>query len=50
VRSRWFVGSTIIGATTMSQLAEDIDAFIELDAATLAEIAAIQVHFPNPSH
>jgi len=42
VRSRWFVGSTIIGATTMTQLAEDIDAFIDLDATTLAEIAAVQ--------
>jgi len=27
VYSRWFVASTIIGATTMAQLAEDIDAF-----------------------
>jgi aryl-alcohol dehydrogenase (NADP+) len=50
VRSRWFVGSTIIGATTMAQLAEDIDSFVDLDEATLAEIAAIQVHYPNPSH
>jgi len=50
VRSRWFVGSTIIGATSMAQLAEDIDAFVDLDASTLAEIAAIQVHYPNPSH
>jgi len=50
VRSRWFVGSTIIGATSMAQLAEDIDAFVDLDASTLAEIGAIQVHYPNPSH
>jgi aryl-alcohol dehydrogenase-like predicted oxidoreductase len=50
VRSRWFVGSTIIGATSTAQLAEDIDAFIDLDASTQEEIAAIQVHYPNPSH
>jgi aryl-alcohol dehydrogenase-like predicted oxidoreductase len=50
VRSRWFVGSTIIGATSTAQLAEDIDAFIDLDASTREEIAAIQVHYPNPSH
>ena len=50
VRSRWFVSSTIIGATSLAQLAEDIDAFIDLDASTLEEIAAIQVHYPNPSH
>jgi aryl-alcohol dehydrogenase (NADP+) len=50
VRSRWYVGSTIIGATTLDQLAEDIDAAqIALDAQTLAEIAAIHQHFPNPA-
>ena len=37
VKSRWFVGSTIIGATTMAQLVEDIAAAqFELDAETLA--------------
>jgi len=50
VKSRWFTRATIIGATSMAQLAEDIDAFVDLDASTLAEIAAIQVHYPNPSH
>jgi len=50
VRSRWYVGSTIIGATTLEQLAEDIDAAqVVLDAQTLAEIAAIQQHYPNPA-
>lgn len=50
VRSRWFVGVSIIGATTLAQLAEDIAAAqFELDAATLAEIAAIQARFPNPA-
>ena len=38
------------GATTVEQLAEDIESFVDLDAATLEEIAAIHVHYPNPSH
>jgi aryl-alcohol dehydrogenase-like predicted oxidoreductase len=50
VRSRWFVGASIIGATTPAQLAEDIAAAqFELDAETLADIAAIQARFPNPA-
>ena len=50
VRSRWFVGASLIGATTPAQLAEDIAAAqFELDAETLADIAAIQVRFPNPA-
>jgi aryl-alcohol dehydrogenase (NADP+) len=50
VRSRWFVGATIVGATTKAQLEEDIAAAqLELDADTLAEIAAIQQRFPNPA-
>jgi aryl-alcohol dehydrogenase-like predicted oxidoreductase len=50
VRSRWFLGAVIVGATTIAQLAEDIGAAqFELDAETLAEIAAIQAHYPNPA-
>ena len=50
VRSRWFVGASIIGATTMEQLEEDIAAAqFELDADTLAEIAAIQLRYPSPA-
>jgi aryl-alcohol dehydrogenase-like predicted oxidoreductase len=50
VKSRWFLGASIVGATSMAQLEEDIAAAqFELDADTLAEIAAIQVHFPNPA-
>jgi len=49
VNTRWFVGSTIIGATTLAQLDEDIAAgAIVLDADTLAAIAEVQVRFPNP--
>lgn len=46
-RSRWYVASTIIGATSMSQLKENIDAFdvelVKLDEETLAAVDA--VHF-----
>ena len=50
VRSRWYLGASIIGATTMAQLEEDIAAAqFELDAQTLADIAAIQVRYPNPA-
>ena len=50
VRSRWFMGASIVGATTLAQLAEDIAAAqVELDAGTLADIAAIQVRYPNPA-
>jgi aryl-alcohol dehydrogenase-like predicted oxidoreductase len=50
VRSRWYVGATIIGASTLQQLEQDIAAAqIELPAGTLTEIAAIQLRFPNPA-
>jgi aryl-alcohol dehydrogenase-like predicted oxidoreductase len=50
VSSRWFLGASIIGATTMAQLKEDIAAAqFELDAETLTEIRAIQARYPNPA-
>jgi len=50
VKSRWYLGASIIGATTMAQLEEDIAAAQkELDAATLVEIEAIQHRYPNPA-
>jgi aryl-alcohol dehydrogenase-like predicted oxidoreductase len=50
VKSRWFAGATIIGATSMPQLEEDIAAAqCDLDADTLAAIAAVQLRFPNPA-
>jgi aryl-alcohol dehydrogenase (NADP+) len=50
VRSRWFLGASIIGATSMVQLEEDVAAAqFELDAETLAEIRAIQQRYPNPA-
>ncbi len=50
VSSRWFLGASIIGATTMAQLEEDIAAAqLDLDAETLAEIRRIQARYPNPA-
>jgi aryl-alcohol dehydrogenase-like predicted oxidoreductase len=50
VRSRWHLGATIIGATSLAQLDEDIAAAqFDLDDGTLAEIAEIQLRYPNPA-
>jgi aryl-alcohol dehydrogenase-like predicted oxidoreductase len=50
VASRWFLGSSIIGATTMPQLKEDIAAAqVEVDQDTLTEIRAVQQRYPNPA-
>ncbi len=50
VKSRWFLGSSIIGATSMEQLIANIaDAQLVLSADVLAAIAAVQVRYPNPS-
>lgn len=50
VASRWFVGSSIIGATTMGQLKEDIAAAsLELDEDTLKAIRELQGRYPNPA-
>ena len=49
-KSRWYMGSVIIGATNMHQLKENIDAFdVELDAATLKEIDEVHVLHRNPN-
>ncbi len=50
VKSRWYLGATIIGATTIAQLEEDVAAAqFELDKETLAEIEKIHVRYPNPA-
>jgi aryl-alcohol dehydrogenase-like predicted oxidoreductase len=47
--SRWFVGSTIIGATTMEQLKENIDAAdVTLSAEVVEGINAIHARITNP--
>jgi aryl-alcohol dehydrogenase (NADP+) len=44
------VASTIIGATTMEQLKENIDsASIQLNAEILAEIDTVHAHYFNPA-
>ena len=50
VRSKWFVSSTVIGATTMEQLRQNIDSVdVELSADILREIEAIHARYPNPA-
>ncbi|WP_426163921.1 aldo/keto reductase [Pseudoduganella sp. R-34] len=47
--SRWFVASTIIGATTLAQLKENIDAFdVRLSPEVVAAVDAIHARLPNP--
>lgn len=50
VRSRWFVASTIIGATTMQQLKENMQAFdIDLSEECVADIAAVFKRYKDPA-
>jgi len=50
VRSRWFVSSTIIGATTLAQLKENIDSVnVILSPEILAQVDAIHARYPNPA-
>jgi aryl-alcohol dehydrogenase (NADP+) len=50
VRSRWFVASTIIGATKMEQLKENIDsANIQLNTEILVEIDSVHSRYFNPA-
>ncbi|BBP01395.1 aldo/keto reductase [Sulfuriferula nivalis] len=50
VRSRWFVTSTIIGATSMAQLKQNLDSLdVQLDEAMLQQIQAIHLRSPNPA-
>jgi aryl-alcohol dehydrogenase-like predicted oxidoreductase len=47
--SRWFVASTIIGATTLAQLRENIDAYSTvLSDEVLAEIDRVHASLPDP--
>jgi aryl-alcohol dehydrogenase-like predicted oxidoreductase len=50
VASRWFLGASIIGATSLQQLEEDVAAAQGcLDAQTLEGIRQIQLRYPNPA-
>ncbi|GIL87557.1 hypothetical protein Vretimale_14755 [Volvox reticuliferus] len=49
-KSRWFVASTIIGATTMDQLRENLHSFDkELSAECIAEIQALYRVYKDPT-
>ena len=50
VMQRWCVASTIIGATSMMQLQENIGAYhVQLSPETLKEIDAIHLRYTNPA-
>ena len=48
IRSRPFVASTIVGATTMSQLKQNLDS-VELNAEQLKAIEEIHLRYSNPA-
>ena len=49
-RSRWFVTSTIIGATSVEQLKENIDAFSkDLSEEALGDIAEVYRRYKDPT-
>jgi len=50
VRSRWFVASTIIGASSLEQLKETLPATqTPISAEQLGEIDAIHLRYTNPA-
>ncbi len=50
VQSRWFVASTIIGATTIEQLKENIDSVnVILNKDILVELDGVHARYPNPA-
>jgi aryl-alcohol dehydrogenase-like predicted oxidoreductase len=50
VRSRWFVTSTILGATTLDQLEENLSSLeVTLSPELLTKIDAIHARYPNPA-
>jgi aryl-alcohol dehydrogenase-like predicted oxidoreductase len=50
VRTCWFVSSTIIGATNLEQLKENLSSIdIELDREIIAAIDQINAKYPNPT-
>ena len=50
VYSRWFAASTIIGATSAAQLAENLGALaVQLPSSVLAEIDDIHLRYTNPA-
>ncbi|KAI0565215.1 NADP-dependent oxidoreductase [Gracilaria domingensis] len=49
-KSRWFVASTIIGATSIKQLEENLDAFsVDLDPAVIEAVEKVYMRYRDPS-
>ncbi|CAN8076904.1 unnamed protein product [Agarophyton chilense] len=49
-KSRWFVASTIIGATNISQLKQNLDTFsVELDDSVIEAVEKVYVRYRDPS-
>ncbi|CDF35170.1 unnamed protein product [Chondrus crispus] len=49
-KSRWFVQSTIIGATSVAQLDEDLNSFgVELDKSTITAVDKLYARYRDPS-
>ncbi|MDX2100617.1 MAG: NADP(H)-dependent aldo-keto reductase [Leptolyngbyaceae cyanobacterium bins.59] len=50
VKSRWFVSSVLVGATTLEQLQENLSSVeVSLNEAILAEIETVHHRYPNPA-
>ena len=50
VRSRWYLGAMIVGATTVAQLDENLAAATTvLDPETLAAVVRLQERYPDPA-
>jgi aryl-alcohol dehydrogenase (NADP+) len=50
IRSRWFVASTIIGATKLEQLRENLESVnVSLTPEILEEIDAVHARYPSPA-
>jgi aryl-alcohol dehydrogenase-like predicted oxidoreductase len=50
VRSRWYLGAMIVGASSVAQLDENLAAATTvLDPETVAAIARLQERFPSPA-
>ena len=47
---RWFVGSTIVGATSLAQLEQNLSAWeIDLSPELIDEIEEIHLRYTNPA-
>lgn len=50
VASRWFVSSTIVGATSVAQLRDNLDAFdVRLSPQVLTAVAELHRRFRDPA-